>query len=300
MGSLKILLVCNLFGEGSTALCVAQALSNIGHSVIFCNFQIYRDKPQTEDYDMAIVWTGRPISKEFFGNHPYCFVYLDDPEFWAVENPEYHIDKLCAEHKVVITNMKWEGYDSNKYHWIPMGTLKEIYQPLGLSKEESEYFGSDVVFVGTDRGKRREFIKEFRKKLNPKYNLRVWGNGWEGFTKTRPAYFYDFARVMSASKIVITEHWKNAFSTNDCEKPSCAGALTITDSLTVKQEYPTMPYYSNVDEAAQHCHYYLEHEEERKRLVIELARVAHKNFTYEKQLSKIINLTMGESIHPLQ
>ena len=52
--------------------------------------------------------------------------------------------------------------------------------------------------------------------------------------------------------------------------------------------------YHDVDEAVKMCEYYLEHEEERLKLVEQLYLIAYEKFDYEKQMAKMISLTMGQ------
>ena len=288
------MLVGCAFFDGSTILLVAQALSNLGHSVIFWNIRV-NDKPPTDDYDFAIVWSNRLVNPESFGNKPNCYVYLDDPEYWRKENPQYDIEVICKDYKYVFTNMKWEGFDEKRYIFLPMGVLGDIHKRIILTEEDKKKIGYDILFIGTNRGNRGNLVKHIAYNRNNKYSVGVYGNGWDkiGITTT-PAYFYDFSKLLSAAKIVITEHWKNGFSTNDCEKPAVGGALTITDCQIVKDHYPMMPMYKTYQEAVDLAHYYLEHEEERLKLVREMQIIAHANFSYEKQLTKLIKIVTGE------
>ena len=286
---MRILLVTNVFGEGNTGLLVAQALNNLGHSVIFWNLFIKANPPK-EGYDLVIFWVNRPIPRDYF-NTPVAYVYLDDPEFWKKENPEYSVENCTKGYHYVFTNMMWDGFDPEKYIFMPMGALPEVHGFMRLSEEAKKQIGSDVVFVGTNRGKRAQLVREIKEKLDPKYSFKVWGNGWgtEGI-KTKPVYFYEFSRVLSSCKIVITEHWKNGCSTNDFEKPAVGGALMITDCPIVKKIYPMCPIYSTPEEAVKIAQYYLEHEDERLELVKQMQRIALGAFTYENQLYNIIQI----------
>lgn len=290
---MRILLATNVFGEGNTGLLVAQALNNLGHSVLFWNLRV-KEKPPEEGYDLAIIWINRPIPRHYFKT-PVAFVYLDDPEFWDIENPKYSIDNCTQGYQYVFTNMKWGGFDGKKYIFIPMGCLPEVHGFVPLSDAEKKKLETDVVFIGTNRGKRAKLVREFREHLDKKYSLKVYGNNWKSEDiKTVPVYFYDFSSVLSASKIVITEHWKNGCSTNDFEKPAVGGALMITDCQLVKQIYPMCPIYSTPKEAAEIALYYLEHEEERIKIVKEMQKIALTCFSYENQLNNIIKICMGE------
>lgn len=296
MKPIKILLCGCIFNEGNTLLMIAQALSNMGHSVCFWNVMV-RNKPPQE-YDMAIVWGNLAIPPEMFGDKPVAMVYLDDPEYWKNpqkdDNDDKSFEKVTKGYKHIFTNMKWEGYDEEKHHWIPMGALKDIHGLVNMVESDRKRYGGDVVFIGTNRGERQKLINHIGSYLNKKYSFRIWGNGWNTSSfQTKPVYFYDFSKVLSSSKIVITEHWKNGFSTNDCEKTAVGSALMITDCPIVKQEYPMIPFYNNYDEAVELIHYYLEHEEERLQLVKQLQNIAYEKFDYENQLAKIIDIVMG-------
>lgn len=288
---MKILLVTNVFGEGNTGLLVAQALNNLGHSVLFWNLA-GNEHPPRDGYDLAIIWVNRPIPRYFFKT-PVAFMYLDDPKYWEATNPKYSIENCTAEYQYVFTNMMWEGYD-DRYIFLPMGCLPEVHQPAELSEEIRKKMGTDVVFIGTNRGKRLELIKAIREKLDKRYSFKLYGNNWLPiYPNIRPIYFYDFSKVLSASKIVITEHWKNGCSTNDFEKPAVGGALMLTDCPIVKKIYPMCPIYSTPEEAVKIAEYYLQHEDERLALVKEMREIAIRDYSYEVQLAKMIHICMG-------
>ena len=291
---MKILLVASLFSEGNTALLVAKALNNLGHSVYFYNYVIEK-KNINEDFDICIVWTNRPFYPKILKGKPFAYQYLDDPTFWKLANPEFHIDQMCKDFEHVFTNMKWEGYDSNRYHFLPFGVLPEVHSFINTSKEERKIYESDICFIGTVRGNRENFIRKIASKIDlKKYVFKIWGNGWDNIIKTKPAYFYDMSKILSTSKIIITEHFKNGFSTADFEKPAIGGALILSDLDMIKEIYPMCPVYHNEEELVNLINYYLEHEEERVKIVREMQVIAHTNFTYEKQLQKMIDIVTNQ------
>ncbi|MDO8623117.1 MAG: glycosyltransferase [archaeon] len=291
---MKILLIASLFSEGNTVLLVSKALNNLGHSVYFYNYVI-EEKHVNDDFDLCIVWTNRPFDPKILNGKPFAYMYLDDPYFWKLAKPEFNIDVMCKDFEHVFTNMKWEGYDSNRYHFLPFGVLQEIHSLINMSEEDIKIYESDICFVGTVRGNRENFIRKIASKIDlKKYKFKIWGNGWDSIIKTKPAYFYDMSKILSTSKIVITEHFKNGFSTADFEKPAVGGALMISDIDMIKEVYPMCPVYHNEDELLNIINYYLEHKDERLKIVKEMQIIAHKNFTYEIQLKKMIEIIMND------
>jgi len=179
------------------------------------------------------------------------------------------------------------------YNWLPLGCLKDVHGKINSTDDMKRYYGSDVVFIGTKRDTREKLCKYIFDHLDKKYTFKIWGNDWHGlYPEPKPAYYYQYASVMSNCKIVVTEHYKNAPSTGDCEKPAFGGALMITDHSLIKEEYPTIPLYNNFEELMDIIHYYLEHEDERKKIVEENQHIAFRKFDYETQLKKMIDQVM--------
>ncbi|MDP2672016.1 MAG: glycosyltransferase [Candidatus Daviesbacteria bacterium] len=293
---MRILLVANFLGEGCTGLLVAQALSNIGHSVIFWDAG-YQTKPPQSEYDFAIVWLNRLIPREIFKTEV-AYIYLDDPSYWQKVYPEYLPENCARGYKYVFANIKWDGFDEKRYTWLPFGCLPQLHRFIDLNPSDKLKYGRDVVFIGTNRGKRGELVKYVYENLPAQYTFKVYGNDWKRggediIPHSPPVYFEEFVRVLSASKIALSEHYCKGLSTNDCEKPAVGGAMLLTDCPLVKQEYPMCPIYTSPQEAIELAEYYLEHEDERLRIVKEMQEIAYKKFTYEEQLKKLIKICTG-------
>lgn len=290
---MKILLVCDMFSEGCTGLLVAKALNNLGHSVIFWNAALI-ENVLTQPYDFTIVWTNNPPARKKFTS-PVAYMYLDDPEFYSIHNSSKLPDVMTKDFENVFVNMDWEGRDKKKYTLLPFGCLGEVHQKLPHNSAQSSPYCCDVLFIGTNRGKRPELLSYVTKNIDKKYSFRLLGNGWEHHgISTKAVYFYNFTMALSGAKIVLTEHYKNLFSTNDFEKPAIGGALMISDNKKIKEIYPMCPVYNNYEEAVRLIHYYLEHEDERLSLVQQMREIASR-YTYEKQLQKMIDICFNKS-----
>lgn len=80
-----------------------------------------------------------------------------------------------------------------------MGVSSETFKPLQLEKIY------DVVFVGTPKGNRYEFVKYLHQN---KINIRVFGHGWEAYPDLKEIYLgplesEDFVKVLNQTKIAL-------------------------------------------------------------------------------------------------
>ena len=164
---------------------------------------------------------------------------------------------------------------------------EEIHKKVELTPEEKEMYKTDVLFIGTNRGNRPLLIKKLAENFT---KFKLFGNNWEGLgIQSKAIYFEEYVKAISGAKIFIAEHYDNCPSTKDFEVPCVGGALMISDKEKMKEIYPMMPIYKNYDEAVKIAKYYLEHEEERQKLVKEMKEIA-LSYTYEKQLGELFKI----------
>jgi spore maturation protein CgeB len=149
----------------------------------------------------------------------------------------------------------------------------------------------DIAFIGTCRDKQRyELVQKFAE--SGKY-VDIFGNNWDFFNPkmnvVKPVYFKELNKTCNSSKIVISQHFYTGPSTHDFEFPACGGALMISDYFDgIKDIYPNVPIYKNANEAVELARYYLEHEEERQKLVDEMQQQAYQ-YSYKSQLKKLLD-----------
>jgi spore maturation protein CgeB len=100
-------------------------------------------------------------------------------DFWFVIQQEPCIEAL-----------KRAGAKDVRY--LPMAADPSLHQPLELTKEEREEYGSDVSFVGAGYANRREI---FPRLVGQGWKFKLWGNEWDGATDLTSVLQRNGARV---------------------------------------------------------------------------------------------------------
>lgn len=282
---MKILVCTNLFKQGNTGNLAIKALGELGHTVVLWDNNVSPEPPKIK-CDVSLVWTNKfPDVKLLQGRK--ILIFLDDSSYHKQNKTGIDLKIVKKGYDEIFTLHKHRGYKH-----LPMGCDENIHKPIDLTEEEKNYYGADVTFIGTlrDRG-RLDFIKNFANLLNPKYKLKVWGNGWApfGILANKPVYFQEFNKVVNASKIVIMEHFSNSGpSTKDFEVQASGSALAVCDEVdAVKEIYPKIPTYRDAVDAVKIAEYYLEHKKEREKLVQQMRKQASK-YSYKNQLKNIL------------
>lgn len=296
----KICLITDYFNEGGSGKLVSKALTDleIQHTLIDPSHQDYTSL-RIHNFDVILVWRnfvfGNLLPEE---SHKVLF-YLDDPKWWEDNNRDWSIQNAMKGYNIVFTMQKIKGLE---HLHVPMGCDSQIYSkyPLGtFKKEELEYYGADVSFIGTLRDSGRlnlaeEFIKSMGQDIK---SFKIWGNGWQNteyaryYWMQKPVYFDSFVKVVSGSKIVINEHYCNSPNDKDFLVPCVGSALYLFDDKAygTKEIYPMTPTFKDAKEAVELCKYYIANEEERLKLVQEMQTIA-RAYTYTIQMKKVLNM----------
>ncbi len=94
-------------------------------------------------------------------------------------------------------------------HYLPVAASPRIHQPLHLTDDEKEYYGSDLSFVGAGYFNRRHFFKGLMD-----YDLKIWGVDWD-MTSSLAQYVQrdgerietnEMVRIFNAAGININLH----------------------------------------------------------------------------------------------
>ena len=277
-----------MFDEGSVCLNLIEALSNLGHQITIWD-NLVHDKAPIQDYDLSLIWTSR--WENLIGKlHNSIFFYIDDPNFWKNSKFEKNKDIALISKKFdqVYTILKIPGHEKE---WLPIGANAGIHKPLNIPEDKK----FDVLFIGTIRDTgRSDFLKELGDKLHKKgIELRFYGNVWneKGMRLQKGAiYFRDFNLIVNNAKIVVNQHFSELAPSHKVhELACCSGALLLNDIREGYVDcYPMAPVWKDVDDCVEKIEYYLKHEEERKNLIAGM-REQSLNFTFEKQLKKVLD-----------
>jgi spore maturation protein CgeB len=170
-------------------------------------------------------------------------------------------------------------------------------------------FASDIAFIGTGHDPARA---NFLLKIGKRYDLKVWGRGWEEWRKplawkARHVDGKTFAAICSSSKIVLnvsaTRHSGEMPGTTS-DRPwmvILAGGFFLghgtPEMKHMLREGDHCAWYTDVDSCLAQCGYYLENAASRERIRREGQVFVRANHTYDQRIQ---NLLSGEAfVNPL-
>jgi len=196
--------------------------------------------------------------------------------------------------------------------WKALG-LRAKFLPAAADRDirpvpQGKRFHSDVSFIGTgDDSARANFLLKIAKK----YDLKVWGKGWERWRKPlnwsgRPVEGKEFAAVCSSSSISLGIDSIRAKEGGTYTSPRTwmvilAGGFYLghgTPGLTeMLREGDHCAWYTDIDSCLAKIKYYLENSASRERIRREGQVFVREHHTFDQ---RIHNLLSGEAfVNPL-
>jgi len=186
--------------------------------------------------------------------------------------------------------------------FLPSAADRDI-KPVEPNKE----YHSDVSFIGSGYDPNRA---QFLLKIAKKYDLRVWGNGWEEWRKPlrwrgRAVHGKEFAAVCSSSNICLGINPERAKATGTSNYTSdrtwmviLAGGFYLgqgTPGLTeLLREGDHCAWYKDLESCLQKIGYYLGQQATRERIRREGQGFVREYHTFDQ---RIHNLLSGEEFH---
>jgi len=186
--------------------------------------------------------------------------------------------------------------------FLPSAADRDI-KPVPADKK----FHSDVSFIGTGYDATRA---QFLLKVAKKYDLKVWGEGWEEWRKPlhwsgRPVHGRAFAAVCSSSSIslgVNPNRAKTAETSNYTSDRTwmviLAGGFYLgegTPGLTeMLREGDHCAWYKNIEDCLEKIAFYLMNSQARERIRREGQAFVRQHHTFD---ARIHNLLSGEEFH---
>lgn len=149
----------------------------------------------------------------------------------------------------------------------------------------------DVSFVGRSYGERKEFIRTLKKKG---IDVRVFGQGWENGNRVSQA---DLIKIFNQSKISLNISFaskgdKIQIKGRDFEAPGCGSLLLTKDTEEIAEYFipeKEILTYHDVSEVADKIKYYLQHNEERKRICQAGYERCLRDHTWHKRFEMIFH-----------
>ncbi len=219
----------------------------------------------------------------FYGDGSYSFYHFKLAEI---------VDYIYLSNKTHIKINQERGLNNFKY--MPCPTYPDIFNH---QKGRKIY---EIIFIGNNNRSERLILL---KKIAERYNLRVFGNGWEktGLDWGSPVYGKDFSRICSQAKICLGEKQPSCAELEACFSNRLINTLATgsfyvnpysrnLESIFTNREH--LVWYENEEELFKLIDYYLENPRERERIAREGQKEVYAKYTYDKSV-KIILKNVG-------
>jgi hypothetical protein len=231
-------------------------------------------------------------------------MWYHDPQ-WYKSTYRPDIAHIIAVGKLTRTFFV-SGFDAE---WKALG-LPAKFLPSAADRDirpvpPSKRYHSDVSFIGTGYDATRA---QFLLKVAKKYDLKVWGNGWEEWRKPlhwsgRSVEGKDFAAVCSSSNISLGINPDRAkggstYTSDRTWMVILAGGFYLghgTPGLVhMLREGDHCAWYKDIESCLAQCAYYLENSAARERIRREGQVFVRNYHTFDQ---RIHNLLSGEEFH---
>lgn len=194
-------------------------------------------------------------------------------------------------------------------HWMPFACDPKIHKPVTISDTERVMYGCDVSFVGSGwpglNNRRIGLLESLAE-----FNLGIWGPGWHNLSVTSPIKSFvrggqtkpdEWIKIYSASKISFCSHHHDPSGKVPCYQASprvfevmaCGTMLMCDDQPDVRRLFMDgehLVIYRDIDELREKVSYYLEHEDERKRIAENGMREVLEKHTFTYRVKAILDI----------
>ena len=243
---------------------------------------------------------------EIIAGKPNAMWYHDPPSFRNIKKPE-------VAHVAAVGKMSQSFFISGFVdEWKALG-LPAKFLPSAADidlgpTEPNKRMASDVAFIGTGYDRTRA---NFLMKVAKRFELKVWGLGWEEWRKQlhwtgRAVYGPEFAAVCSSAKIVLginptIARGATNYTSDRTWMVIQAGGLYLgegTDGITsLLREGDHCAWYKDLESCLDRCSYYLGNPATRERIRREGQHFVQQYHTFDQ---RIHNLLSGEPfVNPL-
>jgi hypothetical protein len=244
--------------------------------------------------------------QEMIAGKPSAMWYHDAPSYRNVKRPD--IARIAAAGKLADSFFVSGFVDE----WKALG-LRAKFLPSCADRdlgptEPQKHFASDLAFIGSGSDRTRA---NFLVKLSKRFDLKVWGPGWEEWRKQlnwmrRPVHGHDFALVCSSAKILLGINPQAARgATNYTSERTWmvieAGGFFLgqaTDGITnLLREGDHCAWYKDLESCIERCTYYLGNPASRERVRIQGQHFVAEHHTYDQRIHNL--LANEEFVNPL-
>ncbi|CAB1055676.1 hypothetical protein D1BOALGB6SA_409 [Olavius sp. associated proteobacterium Delta 1] len=156
-------------------------------------------------------------------------------------------------------------------------------------------YQSDVAFIGRPNTTERA---EFMQVLSDKFDLKLWGSGWEKYglkASAADVYASEYRQICAGAKIMlgwnIDPTVELYFSNRTWYTLGCGGFLLTAYTPSLEELFgrgQELDWFESVDECCDKIQYYLQHDEARQKIARAGYDLAHNEYSYDKMVEKII------------
>lgn len=213
---------------------------------------------------------------------------------WAIDDPNKFLDEskaLAPGYDFVFTS----GMDSKKEYaeigvraeYIPFAADHRIFREMDVNENDRKIYGSDISFVARRRKERVELVNNIADT-----NLKVWGPRWKNWFRffgcDRDYKIYNkglldkctgksantdmYLKIINASKINLNSHarnWKMKSNIRSFEIALCNAFLLSDNPEGFKDLFRVgkeVVCFNDGNELKELCQYYLDNEDERRKV----------------------------------
>lgn len=222
------------------------------------------------------------------------------PYIWAFDhitcvNVQYHKDIPV---KMTDKLIEWGG---RRATWIPYGVVERHYNP-DLTEEEiyNKERTIDLLYIGAFYREKVDALLKLKKIFGNKFKLYgPWGLKFWGYYLLQRKWIWVnflspnlFVHTYQNAKIGINMHLSGELGNGRLYQLPMNGVMQICDCKDALSEVfepgKEIVGYNTIDEAIELIEYYLEHDEERKKIAAAGFRKAIKNYKYSDILYNML------------
>lgn len=252
--------------------------------------QIFPEWEEGDDeYDVVIVLRGLHSYKP--KKHHFNIM-------WNISHPDLvSLEEYDDYDHVLVASDKWAEFLKTKVS-VPVESMLQCTDPELFYPEYSREYANELLFVCNGQGEIRKMIKDL---LPTDKNFGLFGTKWVEFIPSKYIISSHIPNISlhkaySSSKILLNDHRKDmrdkGFISNRIFDGFASGAFIISDEIIGAKEIfgDSLITYSNKKDIHEKLDYYLEHEEERRKIALKGRKIVLSKHTFTKRVNHILRI----------
>ncbi len=192
----------------------------------------------------------------------------------------------------------------NNFSYLPLAADPGIHRPLHLTKEDYNYFGSDISFMGAGYYNRQEMFSGLMD-----FDFSIWGNEWDTHSRLwkhvrnngSRISTEDTVRIFNATKVNLNLHssinhegvnpYGDFVNPRTFEIAAC-NAFQLVDRRSMLNDHfvigKEIICYSSLEEMREQIKFYLNNDQQAKEIAKRAYERTIKEHTYEKRMNRLL------------